>query len=60
MLVTGYHAGLTGARSPMATWTLAIVFSTVLTLAIDLDRPRMTLFSVNQQQMLDLQRHTAE
>ena len=60
MLVTGYHAGLTGTRSRVATWTLTLIFSAVLTLVTDLDRPRMTLFSVNQEQMVDLQRYMAE
>lgn len=55
MLVMGYHAGLTGARSRVATWTLALSFSLVLMLVADLDRPKMSLFSVNHQQMLDLQ-----
>ena len=60
MLVTGYHAGLTGTRSRVATWTLALIFSAVLTLVTDLDRPRMTLFNLNQQQMVDLQRYMAD
>lgn len=56
MLVMGYHAGLTGTRSRVATWSLALIFSAVLMLVTDLDRPRMSLFTVNQEQMLDLQR----
>jgi hypothetical protein len=55
MLVTGYQAGLSEARSRIATWALALTFAMVMALVIDLDRPRMTLFKVNQQQMLDLQ-----
>lgn len=60
MLVVGYHAGLTGTRSRVASWTLAFSFSVVLTLVADLDRPKMSLFSVNQQQMLDLQKSMGE
>jgi hypothetical protein len=56
MLVTGYQAGLTGTRSGLATWTLAIAFSAVLTLITDLDRPRMTLFQLNQDLMVELER----
>ena len=55
MLVTGYQAGLTGTRSQLATWTLAITFAGVMTLITDLDRPNMTLFSVDQRLMVELE-----
>ncbi len=55
MVVTGYQAGLTGTRSRLATWTLAITFAGVMTLITDLDRPTMTLFSMNQQLMVELE-----
>lgn len=55
MVVMGYQAGLTGTRSSLATWTLAIAFSAVITLITDLDRPNMTLFQLNQQLMIELQ-----
>jgi hypothetical protein len=55
MLVTGYQAGLTGTRSQLATWTLAITFAGVMTMITDLDRPNMTLFSVDQQLMIELE-----
>jgi len=55
MVVTGYQAGLTGTRSGLATWTLAIIFAAVMTLIVDLDRPRMTLFQLNQQLMVELE-----
>jgi hypothetical protein len=55
MVVMGYQAGLTGTRSTLATWTLAITFSAVMTLIIDLDRPNMTLFSLNQELMVELE-----
>jgi hypothetical protein len=55
MVVTGYQAGLTGTRSGLATWTLAVIFAAVMTLIVDLDRPRMTLFQLNQQLMVELE-----
>lgn len=55
MIVMGYQAGLTGTRSSLATWTLAITFSAVMMLITDLDRPNMTLFQLNQGLMLELE-----
>lgn len=55
MVVMGYQAGLTGARSHLATWTLALTFSVVMTLITDLDRPNMSLFHVNQGLMVELE-----
>lgn len=55
MLVTGYQAGLTGTRSNLATWTLAVCFAFVMMLITDLDRPVMTLFKENKQLMIELQ-----
>jgi len=54
MVVMGYQAGLTGTRSSLATWTLAITFSAVMTLVTDLDRPNMSLFRMNQDLMVEL------
>lgn len=54
MVVMGYQAGLTGKRSMLATWTLAITFAVVLTLVADLDRPQMKLFKMNQTLMTEL------
>ena len=54
MIVMGYQAGLTGARSGIATWSLAVTFSVVMALVMDLDRPNQSLFSLNQQLMVDL------
>jgi hypothetical protein len=54
MLVMGYQAGLTGTRSTLATLTLAILFSVVMTIITDLDRPNMSLFRLNQELMLEL------
>jgi len=55
MVVMGYQAGLTGSRSSLATWTLAITFSAVMTLITDLDRPNMTLFKMNQDLLVELE-----
>jgi hypothetical protein len=54
MIVMGYQAGLTGKRSPMATLTLAIAFSSVIILITDLDRPKMTMFDINDQVVVSL------
>lgn len=54
MAVMGYQAGLTGTRSSFATWTLAATFAFVIVLITDLDRPRMSLFQMNQDLMVEL------
>ncbi len=54
MIVVGYQAGLTGNRSPMATLTMAIAFSSVMMLITDLDRPKMTVFDINDQMVVNL------
>jgi hypothetical protein len=59
MIIMGYQAGLTGARSGIATWTLALTFSVVMALVMDLDRPNQSLFSMNQQLMVDLHHRMA-
>lgn len=60
MIVMGYQAGLTGTRSGLATWTLAITFSAVMTLITDLDRPNMTLFQMDQGLMVELENRMQE
>lgn len=55
MVVMGYQAGLTGKRSILATWTLALTFAAVFTLVMDLDRPQNRLFKVDQSLMNELQ-----
>lgn len=55
MIIMGYQAGLTGTHSRLATWTLAVTFTVVMVLVTDLDRPRMSLFKINQQLMVELQ-----
>jgi hypothetical protein len=54
MLIMGYQAGLVGRRSPLATVTLAIAFSTVLTLITDLDRPLMRFFEIDNTVVVEL------
>jgi hypothetical protein len=60
MIIMGYQAGLTGTRSSLATWTLAITFSAVMSLVTDLDRPNMSLFQMNQQLMVELANRMVE
>jgi len=60
MLVMGYQAGLTGRRSPWATATLAVAFSTVMMLIVDLDRPLMSLFHIDNTVMIKLEHRMAE
>jgi hypothetical protein len=60
MVVMGYQAGLTGSRSSLATWTLAITFSVVMSLITDLDRPNMTLFQMNQDLMVEMENRMEE
>ena len=55
MLVMGYQAGLTGTRSSLATWSLALAFSVVMALITDLDRPNMSLFQMDQGLMEELE-----
>jgi len=61
--LTGYDSGLSSSRSTLASLsTLAMVmtFCAVVLLIIDLDRPAQTMFSVDQQTMIDLQRSFSE
>jgi hypothetical protein len=60
MIVMGYQAGLTGKRSILATWTLAITFAAVLALVTDLDRPQNRLFKMDQSLMNELQNRINE
>jgi ABC-type molybdate transport system ATPase subunit len=54
MTAMGYEFGLTGARSWAVTILLVIVFTTVITLIADLDRPQQGLVRVSQQPLIDL------
>jgi len=56
LAMVGYSAGLTGRRSPLTAVVLVIALSAVLTIVIDLDRPREGFIQVNQQPLIDLER----
>lgn len=47
MIVVGYQAGLTEKRSPLATFSLALSFSAVMILIMDLDRPLQSFFTLD-------------
>ena len=55
MGMVGYSAGLTRRRSPLGATVLVVVLAAVLTLVVDLDRPREGFLQVSQQPLLDLQ-----
>lgn len=52
--MVGYNAGLTRRRSPLAATVMILVLAAVITLLIDLDRPREGLLTINQQPLIDL------
>ncbi len=54
LLMVGYNAGLTRKRSLVGAVILVIVMSAVITLVVDLDRPRDGFVTVNQQALIDL------
>jgi hypothetical protein len=53
--VMGYNAGLSRRRSPITAIVLIIILGSVITLVVDLDRPREGFLKVNQQPLFDLQ-----
>jgi len=55
MGMVGYSAGLTRRRSFLGAAVLVVVLSAVLTLVVDLDRPRDGFLQVSQQPLIDLQ-----
>jgi membrane protein YdbS with pleckstrin-like domain len=55
MGMVGYSAGLTRRRSLITAVVLVIVLGAVITLVIDLDRPREGFLQVSQQPLLDLE-----
>lgn len=59
MATMGYSAGLAGSNRSVASIALVIVFSSILLLIVDLDRPLEGLLRVSQQAMLDLQQGMA-
>jgi hypothetical protein len=54
MAMVGYNAGLSRRRSPLATVVLIVLMGAVITLVVDLDRPRDGFLEVNQQPLIDL------
>ena len=55
MAIVGYQNGLTGERNLIALVALILVFSAVILLIVDLDRPQEGLLTVSQQALIDLQ-----
>ena len=55
LAMVGYNAGLTLRRSPLTAIGLVIVLGAVITLVVDLDRPREGFLKVSQQPLLYLQ-----
>ena len=55
MAMVGYGAGLTRRRSPLTALVLIVVLGAVVTLVVDLDRPRDGFLTVGQQPLIDLQ-----
>lgn len=54
--MVGFNAGLTKRRSLLSAFVLIIALGAVITLVIDLDRPRDGFIQVSQQPLFDLQR----
>ncbi len=54
MAAMGYEFGQTGTRNWTITILLAVVFTTVIVLIADLDRPQMGFLQVSQQPLLDV------
>jgi len=55
LLMVGYSAGLKGRRSSLSAAVLILVTGVVLTVLVDLDRPREGFLVVSQQPLLDVQ-----
>ena len=54
--MVGFGAGLTRRRSLLTAVVLVIALGAVLTIVVDLDRPREGLIQVSQQPLIDVQR----
>jgi hypothetical protein len=54
MGVVGYSAGLTRRRGALSALAVVLVLGAVLTVVVDLDRPRDGMLLVSQQPLLDL------
>ncbi len=53
--MVGYSAGLTRRRSLLTAVVLVVVLGAVITVVVDLDRPRDGFLQVSQQPLVDLQ-----
>ena len=53
--IVGYSAGVDGRRSIVSAAILIIALGAVITLVVDLDRPREGLLQVSQQPLIDVQ-----
>ena len=55
LAMVGYSAGLTRRRSLLSAVVLVIALGAVITIVVDLDRPREGFIQVSQQPLIDLQ-----
>jgi hypothetical protein len=55
MAMLGFHNGIQGSRSIFPLVALIVIFSAVMLLIVDLDRPGEGFMQVNQQALIDLQ-----
>jgi hypothetical protein len=53
--MVGFNAGLTKRRSLLSAAVLIIALGAVITIVVDLDRPREGLIQISQQPLIDLQ-----
>ncbi len=53
--MVGFHAGLLGRRGFIGALVLIVVLGAVITLVVDLDRPRSGFIEVSQQPLMDLE-----
>jgi hypothetical protein len=56
LLMVGYSAGLTKRRSLLSAVVLVLALGAVITIVVDLDRPREGFIQVSQQPLIDVQR----
>ena len=54
LMMLGFQSGVNGKRDMIVTLVLILIFTSVMVLVIDLDRPWGGLLRVNQQPMIDL------
>jgi len=51
LMTMGYNAGLAATRPMLPTLVLVLAFASIITLIVDLERPRQKLFRVSQEPM---------